>query len=108
MRAVMGGPSGQERLEEIVENVRGITADVRLLISANRENVDATLLNTREITAHLRTEIPRLAATLDRVANQIGGTVGENRPDVREVRGRPAEERRLPVERLEVTADRDT
>ena len=85
MRAVMGGPSGQERLEEIVENVRGITADVRLLISANRENVDATLLNTREITAHLRTEIPRLAATLDRVANQIGGTVGENRPDVREV-----------------------
>lgn len=85
MRAVMAGPTGQQRLEEIVDNVRGITADVRLLISANRANVDATLLNTREITAHLRTEIPRLAATLDRVANQIGGTVGENRPDVREV-----------------------
>jgi phospholipid/cholesterol/gamma-HCH transport system substrate-binding protein len=85
MRAVMGGPSGQQRLEEIVDNVRGITSDVRLLISANRANVDATLLNTREITAQLRTEIPRLAATLDRVANQIGGTVGENRPDVREV-----------------------
>ncbi|HEV7768940.1 MAG TPA: MlaD family protein [Thermoanaerobaculia bacterium] len=85
MRAVMGGTTGQQRLEEIVENVRGITADVRLLIAANRENVDATLLNTREITAHLRTEIPRLAATLDRVANQIGGTVDENRPDVREV-----------------------
>src|SRR5688572_6977474 len=85
MRAVMAGPSGQQRLEEIVANVQGITADVRLLISANRENVDATLLNTREITAHLRTEIPRLAATLDRVANQIGGTVDENRPELREV-----------------------
>jgi phospholipid/cholesterol/gamma-HCH transport system substrate-binding protein len=85
MRAVMGGPSGQQRLEEIVDNVRGITADVRSLIAANRQNVDATLVNTREITAQLRTEIPRLAATLDRVANQIGGTVGENRPDVREV-----------------------
>jgi phospholipid/cholesterol/gamma-HCH transport system substrate-binding protein len=85
MRAVMGGPTGQQRLEQIVDNVRGITADVRSLIAANRENVDATLLNTREITAHLRTEIPRLAATLDRVANQIGGTVDENRPEVREV-----------------------
>lgn len=85
MRAVMGGPSGQQRLEQIVDNVRGITADVRSLIAANRENVDATMLNTREITAQLRTEIPRLAATLDRVANQMGGTVGENRPDVREV-----------------------
>jgi phospholipid/cholesterol/gamma-HCH transport system substrate-binding protein len=85
LRAVMGGPTGQQRLEQIVDNVRGITADVRLLIAANRENVDATLVNTRAITEHLRTEIPRLAATLDRVANQIGGTVGENRPDVREV-----------------------
>ncbi|HEX2060403.1 MAG TPA: hypothetical protein VHK90_06655, partial [Thermoanaerobaculia bacterium] len=85
LRTVMAGPRGEQRLEEIVENVRGITADVRSLIEANRANVDATLVNTREITAHLRTEIPRLAATLDRVANQIGGTVGENRPDVREV-----------------------
>jgi phospholipid/cholesterol/gamma-HCH transport system substrate-binding protein len=85
MRAVMAGPTGQQRLEQIVENVRGITSDVRSLIAANRENVDATLVNTREITAQLRMEIPRLAATLDRVANQIGGTVGENRPDVREV-----------------------
>jgi hypothetical protein len=48
-------------------------------------NVDATLVNTREITATLRTEIPKLAATLDRVANQIGGTVGDNREDVRKV-----------------------
>lgn len=85
LRAVMGGPAGQQRLDDIVANVHGITADVRLLIEANRANVDATLVNTRELTAHLRTEIPRLAATLDRVANQIGGTVGENRPDVREV-----------------------
>jgi phospholipid/cholesterol/gamma-HCH transport system substrate-binding protein len=85
MRAVLGGPTGQERIEEIVSNVQGITADVRALIQTNRENVEATLENTRAITAQLRTEIPRLADTLDRVANQIGGTVDENRPEVREV-----------------------
>lgn len=89
LRAVAGGPQGQQRLDEIVENVRGITAEVRLLIAANRGNVDATMANTRAITEHLRTEIPRLAATLDRVANQlgdqIGGTVGENRQDIRVV-----------------------
>ncbi|HYI12690.1 MAG TPA: MlaD family protein [Thermoanaerobaculia bacterium] len=92
MRAVLAGPQGQQRLDEIVANVSVITAEVRLLIAANRANVDATLVNTREITAHLRTEIPRLAATLDRVANQIGGTanqvggtVGENREDLRNV-----------------------
>jgi len=85
LRATVGGPTGQQRLDDIVMNVQAITAEVRALIAANRANVDATLLNTREITAHLRTEIPRLAATLDRVANQIGGAVGENRGELREV-----------------------
>lgn len=85
LRQVMAGPQGQQRVEDIVENVRSITAEVRMLIAANRSNVDATLENTRAITEHLRSEIPRLAATLDRVANQLGGTVGENREDVRQV-----------------------
>jgi phospholipid/cholesterol/gamma-HCH transport system substrate-binding protein len=87
MRAVLGGPAGQRRLEEIVGNVQLITAEVRALIAANRANVDATTANTREITAYLRVEIPRLAAQIDRVAGQIGGTVGENREDVRAVVG---------------------
>lgn len=85
MRTVLGGQAGQERLEQIVENVRGITLDVRALIAANRENVDATLANTRAITAHLRSEIPQLADAIERVANQMEGTVGENREDVRAV-----------------------
>jgi phospholipid/cholesterol/gamma-HCH transport system substrate-binding protein len=85
MRAVMAGPTGQQRLEEIVENVRLVTADMRALVASNRENIDATLGNAREITAQLRVEIPRLADSIDRVAQQMGGTVGENREDVRQV-----------------------
>ena len=85
LRAVTAGPTGQQRLDEIVENVRDITAEVRLLIAANRENVDATLGNARVITEQLRVEIPRLADSIDRVASQMGGTIGENREDVRGV-----------------------
>jgi phospholipid/cholesterol/gamma-HCH transport system substrate-binding protein len=85
LRATVGGPQGQQRLEEIVGNVQAITAEVRSLIAANRSNVDATLGNAREITAQLRVEIPKIAASIDRVAGQLGGTVGENRQDVREI-----------------------
>jgi phospholipid/cholesterol/gamma-HCH transport system substrate-binding protein len=85
LRTVLAGPAGQQRLEQIVENVRGITLDVRALIAANRSNVDATLANTRAITEHLRTEIPQIADAIERVANQMNGTVGENREDVRAV-----------------------
>lgn len=85
LRAVMSGPQGQQRLEDIVENVNAITREVRALIAANRVNVDATLANTRAITAHLRQEIPRLADSIDNMAAEISGTVGENRGDVRHV-----------------------
>jgi phospholipid/cholesterol/gamma-HCH transport system substrate-binding protein len=85
LRTVMAGPAGQQRLDQIVGNVQAITAEVRALIAANRSNVDATMANTREITAHLRVEIPRLADSIERVANQLGGTVGENRSEVREI-----------------------
>lgn len=85
LRTVLAGDAGQQRLEQIVANVQGITLDVRALIAANRSNVDATLANTRAITEHLRTEIPQLADAIERVANQMSGTVGENREDVRVV-----------------------
>lgn len=85
MRAVLGGPQGQQRLDQIVGNVQTITAEMRALIAANRSNVDATLANTRAITDHLRYEIPRLASSIESVANQLSGTVGENRAELREV-----------------------
>jgi phospholipid/cholesterol/gamma-HCH transport system substrate-binding protein len=85
LRSVTAGPAGQQRLNDIVENVRIITAQVRELIATNRSNVDATMANVRVISEQLRTEIPRLASSIDKVASDIGGTVGENRQDVREV-----------------------
>ena len=85
LRAAVGGPQGQQRLEDIVENVRTITTQVREVIAANQSNVDATLRNARIISDQLKNEIPKLAESIDHVANTIGGTVGENRKDVRQV-----------------------
>ena len=85
LRSVLGGPEGQARIEQIVGNVQDITREMRALIAANRTNVDATIANTRAITEQLRVEIPRLARSIDQVADQIGGTVGENRTEVRDV-----------------------
>lgn len=85
LRTVLSGPQGQARLDQIVGNVQAITQEMRALIAANRTNVDATIANTRAITEQLRIEIPRLAKSIDQVADQIGGTVSENRPEVRDV-----------------------
>src|ERR1051325_2205156 len=85
LRGVIAGPAGQQRLSDIVENVRQITQQVRELVAANRSNVDATMANARAISESLRIEIPRLARSIEHTADQIGGTVGENRQDVKAV-----------------------
>jgi phospholipid/cholesterol/gamma-HCH transport system substrate-binding protein len=83
LRATVGGQAGQQRLDEIIENVRLVTIQVRELVAANRSNVDATLANARAISESLRLEIPRLARSIEKTADSLGGTVGENREDVK-------------------------
>ena len=85
LRGVVGGPQGQQRLNDIIENVRTITEQVRELVAANRTNVDATMANARAISESLRVEIPRLARSIEHTADEISGTVGENRQDVKAV-----------------------
>jgi len=82
LRATVGGPAGQAQLQDIVGNVDNITRQVRDLIAANRASVDATMANAQAITAQLRTQIPRLADSIERVANTMNATLGENRSDV--------------------------
>jgi phospholipid/cholesterol/gamma-HCH transport system substrate-binding protein len=85
MRAVTAGPAGQQRLEDIIENTRLITTQVRDLIASNQANLNATVENARVVSAELRTSIPRLADSIEKVANSINGTVGENRGDLRAI-----------------------
>jgi phospholipid/cholesterol/gamma-HCH transport system substrate-binding protein len=87
LRGTLGGPQGQQRMDEIVENVRTITAKMRLLLDVNEGNVNVTAANFRKITDDLRVEIPRIASAIERFANSMNGTVGENREDVRALVG---------------------
>jgi phospholipid/cholesterol/gamma-HCH transport system substrate-binding protein len=85
MRNALGGPEGEQRMLEIVENIRDITERMKILLASNEGNVNATAENLRLITEDLRVEIPRIANSLDRFASSIADTVDENRQDVREV-----------------------
>lgn len=83
LRSALGGQQGAQRMEEIVANVHEVTARLRVILESNEENVSATAENLRRITDDLRVEIPRIAASIDRMASSLGGTVGENREDIR-------------------------
>ena len=79
LRRSLGGDEGQRRLDEILENIRALTADTRALVAANREDVDATIANFRSFSETLRTELPKLADKLNALASNVDTVVAENR-----------------------------
>jgi phospholipid/cholesterol/gamma-HCH transport system substrate-binding protein len=86
----LGGPEGEERLRTIVENVRIITDDLRVMIASNRGNVDATIGNFREFSAMMTQLVDRI----DRLVASNQGNVSGSIANVRDI-----------TQKLETTAD---
>jgi phospholipid/cholesterol/gamma-HCH transport system substrate-binding protein len=86
----LGGPEGEERLKTIVENVRVITDDLRLMIAANRGNVDSTIGNFREFSAMMT----KLVERIDRLVASNEGNVSGSLANIRDI-----------SHKLETTAD---
>lgn len=83
LRGSLGGPEGEKRLDEIVENIRQLTAEVKAMVAANRGNVDQTIENFKAFSATLRDELPRIAEKLNALADRVDGVVAENRENLR-------------------------
>jgi len=95
LRGSIGGAQGEEAIEEIVQNIRDLTASLKILITENQANVNATTANFAEFSATLRDEMPRITDKMNLLADQLNDVVGENRDDlqasmgnIREITGR--------------------
>lgn len=80
----LGGDLGQKRLDEILENIRALTADTRAMVAANRRNVDATIENFRSFSETLKSELPKLAEKLTALADHVDVVLAENRGNLSE------------------------
>ena len=90
LNSSLGGPQGEERLRTIVENIRVITDDLRVMVAANRGNVDATMANLRNFTEGVSELVDRVDKLI--AANQANVTQGV--ANIKDVTGK-----------LETTAD---
>jgi phospholipid/cholesterol/gamma-HCH transport system substrate-binding protein len=101
LRGSIGGPQGEVAIEEIVANIRDLTASLKVLIAENQANVNATTENFKNFSATLRDEMPRITEKLNTLADQLNGVVGENRDDLQASMGNIREI----TDRLQVSAD---
>jgi phospholipid/cholesterol/gamma-HCH transport system substrate-binding protein len=74
LNSSLGGTQGEERLRTIVENIRVITEDLRVMVGANRGNVDATLANLRDFTEGMTQLVDRVDKLI--ASNQANVTQG--------------------------------
>ena len=86
----LGGALGQERLTNIVENVRIISEELKLMVLNNRANVNETLANMREFS----TMLTKLTDRIDRLVASNEGNVTGGLSNVKDVTGK-----------LQITAD---
>ncbi len=86
----LGGPEGEERLKTIVENVRVITDDLRVLVASNRGNVDATVSSFKDFSAAM----VQLVDRLDQLVASNQANVTQGIANIREI-----------SQKLETTAD---
>jgi phospholipid/cholesterol/gamma-HCH transport system substrate-binding protein len=82
LRGSIGGQQGEEAIDEIVANIRDLTASLKILIAENQANVNQTTANFADFSATLRDEMPKITEKMNLLADQLNDVVGENRQDL--------------------------
>jgi phospholipid/cholesterol/gamma-HCH transport system substrate-binding protein len=80
----LGGSQGEERLRTIVENVKIITEDLRLMVASNRGNVDATIANVKDFSEGMTQLVDRI----DKLIASNSANVTQGIANIKDVSGK--------------------
>lgn len=74
--------ANDQALTDTIANFRSITSDLKILVSASRDDVGESVSDIRIVTASLAQTLPGIAADLERVLQNLNEMLEANRPDV--------------------------
>ena len=83
----IGGDKGRQKLDEIVDNIRVLTAEFRSMAQENHGAIDHTMANVEALSTDLRDRLPKLAQQFEAVGKNLNAIVEENRPELKGVIG---------------------
>ena len=69
-------------IRRLLDNLEATSADIRLLVSANREQVSSTVGNFERFSAVLADELPALTEQMKALLQRVDSVVAENRDDL--------------------------
>jgi phospholipid/cholesterol/gamma-HCH transport system substrate-binding protein len=74
--------NNDEALTETIANFHSITEDLKILIQANRENVDGTVSDIRLVASSLAETLPEITRELEKVLRSMNEIMQANRTDI--------------------------
>ncbi len=83
----MGGEQGRQKLDEIVDNIRVLTAEFRSMAQENHGAINNTMANVEALSNDLRDKLPKLAQQFESVGKNLNAILEENRPELKGVMG---------------------
>jgi len=81
----IGGEQGRQKIDEIVDNIRVLTAEFRSMAQENHGAIDHTMANVEALSTDLRDRLPKLAQQFEAVGKNLNGILEENRPELKGV-----------------------
>lgn len=81
----IGGEDGRAKLDEIMDNLRGITGEFRALAQENHGAINNTMANAEAITSDLRERLPLLAKQFEKLGQSLNSMIEESRPEMKGV-----------------------
>lgn len=79
----IGGEQGRQKLDEIVDNIRILTAEFRAMAQENHAAINNTMANVEAISGDLRDRLPKLAKQFEDLGKNLNGMVDESRPELK-------------------------
>jgi phospholipid/cholesterol/gamma-HCH transport system substrate-binding protein len=83
----IGGEQGRQKLDEIVDNIRVLTAEFRAMSQENHGAINHTMANVEALSTDLRDRLPKLAQQFETVGKNLNAILEENRPELKGVVG---------------------
>jgi len=87
MNESIGGEQGRQKLDEIVDNIRSLTAEFRSMAQENHGAINNTMANVEVISSDLRDKLPKLAQQFESVGKNLNAILEENRPELKGIMG---------------------
>jgi phospholipid/cholesterol/gamma-HCH transport system substrate-binding protein len=81
----IGGEKGRQKLDEIVDNIRVLTAEFRSMAQENHGAINNTMANVEALSGDLRDKLPKLAQQFETVGKNLNAILEENRPELKGV-----------------------